>query len=139
MSEVKVFNPARLSITLNGIPVEGYAAGTFIEIEPLADASSSVSGANGEVVRVIGTDARHEIRLTLMQTSSGNTLLNTLSRLDKVSCGGAPILFAMTDLCGLDVFIAKSWIAKKPTRSYGVEVTDRVWTLHTGEPDVDVM
>lgn len=140
MADVKSFNPKRVNITVNGIPVDGFPDGTFIEIERIADLVSSKAGANGEIVRVINNDERHEIRLTLMQSSAMHGILKGLEKLDKMTCGGALMVFAMVDLCGTDVFIApQAWVAKSAPRSYGIEVADWTWTLHTGEPAVDMM
>ena len=140
MADVKTFNPKRIALSINGIEVDGFPDATFIEIERISDLVASKAGARGEVVRVINNDPRHEIRLTLMQSSAMHKILKGLEKLDRETCGGAMMVFYMSDLCGTDMFVApQTWVAKSAPRSYGVEVADWTWTLHCGEPAVDLM
>lgn len=140
MSIVNTYDPKAVTVVVGGIPLSGFADDTFVEIEALADDVTSKSGADGEVGRALNSDSRHSVTITLMQTSKGNLTLTTLRALDRGTSGGAVFPVQVTDLSGLSLFMAaEAWIAKAPTQTYGIEVGDREWTIHTGAPSTNVI
>jgi hypothetical protein len=136
-SAVRTYNSDKVVVTVGGVPLEGLADGTFVEIEPMTDSVTSQAGADGEVARAISTDRRHSVKITLQQTSQSNTVLSGLFELDQASQGGfmAPIL--VQDLSGVTNFTAaQAWIKRPPTIGFSKGVETRVWTFETGRPSV---
>ncbi len=140
MTEVSTYNPASVLVIIGGVPVSGYADGTFIEISALSDGVTSVAGADGEIARAIGTDNRHSVNLTLLQTSSSNDVLSSLHALDRKSSGGVMQPVLVQDLSGRTLFAAsKAWIKKSANVSFGKTVEGRQWMMETGEPTTYVI
>lgn len=135
MSALKVINPKAVIVNLAGLPIQGFAPGTFLTIEPMADAFASVAGADGEVVRVASNDKRYLVKLTLLQSSSSNIALSALHQTDLNAPNGAGVgIFSATDLNGTTVFTgAQSWIKKPPTQEFATTATNREWEIEVAE------
>lgn len=133
---VRTYSPDRVIVLINGIPMLGFGEDTFVEITPLADLSTMQVGADGEVARSISTNKCCTVALTLQQTSPSNDVLSGLIEVDALAGG---VLFPLTiqDLRGRTMFmVAQAWISKRPTLTFGREVSERVWEFSTGGPSV---
>jgi len=135
---VKTYDPKGVVVTVGGIPISGYADGTFINISRQNDAYSSVAGADGEVSRAKSNDKRGELVLTLLQTSLSNDVLSGIAQLDERSNSGVvPIM--VKDMSGLTTFFSGSgWIRKVPDSEFGKEISNREWAFELAEMDVFV-
>ena len=135
---VKTYDPKGVVATVGGIPISGYADGTFINISRQNDAYSSVAGADGEVSRAKSNDKRGELTLTLLQTSLSNDVLSGIAQLDERSNSGVvPIM--VKDISGLTTFFSGSgWIRKVPDSEFGKEISNREWAFELAEMDVFV-
>lgn len=137
MADVSTYNPDAVTVVVGGIPISGFADGTFVEIEPMSDGVTSVSGADGEIARAISTDRRHTVTLTLLQTSDSNDLLAGLYGVDLESTAGAMVPVIVSDLSGRSLFAAsKAWITKLPKTTFSKGIESKAWVLHTGRPSV---
>ena len=56
MPGVKTYNPSRVLIIMNGVPLSGYADGTFVNITQQNDGITTTVGADGEIARAVNTD-----------------------------------------------------------------------------------
>ena len=135
---VKTYDPKGVVATVGGIPISGYADGTFINISRQNDAYSSVAGADGEVSRAKSNDKRGELVLTLLQTSLSNDVLSGIAQLDERSNSGVvPIM--VKDISGLTTFFSGSgWIRKVPDSEFGKEISNREWAFELAEMEVFV-
>ena len=139
-TEVRTYNPDRVTVIVGGAPMQGFGEDTFVEIAPLADIVTSKAGADGEVARSIGTDRRHTVTITLMQTSPSNDVLSGLAKADQLTCGGAAFPILVQDLCGRTMFMAASaWVSQMPTQTFGREVNERQWQITTGAPTINLV
>jgi hypothetical protein len=130
---VSTYDPKKVIITLGGVPISGYADGTFVQIDPNAEAWTKKVGADGEVVRGLSNDNTHTIQVTLLQTSLSNAYLRTVMNADKLTgLGMLPLSF--TDLNTAEVhFWAQAWVTTDPSLGRAKETTDVQWTIHTGQ------
>jgi len=136
MPEVRTYAPDRILVLVGGIPMNGYAEDTFVEIAPAADMVTSQSGADGEVARSLSTDRRCTITITLQQTSPANDVLSGWLATDQMT-GGTMFPVAVQDLRGRTMFAAsQAWISRQPTVGFGREVGTREWQIQTGPPSV---
>lgn len=134
---VRTYNSDKVIVTIGGIPMTGLADGTFVEISPLSDSVSSQAGADGEVARAISTDRRHNVSITLQQTSLSNLALSGMFELDQASSGGSMAPVLVQDLSGTTVFAAaQAWIKRPPNIVFSKEIEGRQWQLETGRPSV---
>lgn len=134
MAEVKTYDPRKMIISFGGIPITGFADGTFIQVTTNTDSFTKKIGADGEVGRSRGNDDTSEVTITLIQTSQSNTYLSGIHAADKLTNSGAfPLL--ITDLLGKTLFFWDSaWIKKLPDFEAGKEISDRAWVFDTGQP-----
>ena len=134
MSEVKTYASDQVVMIVGGIPLSGFADGTFVEIEQLGDGTSSQSGGDGEIARAFSPDKRYQVTITLQNTSSGNDTLNGLLAADEVTRKGIfPVL--IEDLSGRTIFAAsQAWLNKRPNAALSKAIENRAWVLTTGAP-----
>ena len=138
--EVRTYNSARVLVLVGGVPLQGFAEGTFVNIAPQADRVTSKSGADGEVSRSISSDKRHTITVTLQQTSPSNDVLSGMALADELSGGGFPVPFLVQDLSGRTLFATDvAWVSRAPNITFGVESGDREWAFETGRPSVFIV
>lgn len=130
---VATYDPKKVIITYGGIPIGGYADGTFLSVEPNAESWTKKVGADGEVVRAMSNDNTHTVTFTLQQSSESNKYLSNCKNMDKLTGQGMQSL-SITDLNGETLFFwQQAWISTDPTYEYAKEATDRQWVLHTGQ------
>lgn len=135
--EVRTYNSARVLVLYGGVPLQGFAEGTFVEIAPMADRVTSKAGADGEVARSIVPDKRHTVTITLQQTSPSNDVLSASAHADELSGGGLPAPLLVQDLSGRTVFATDvAWVARAPSLTFSAESGEREWAFETGRPSV---
>jgi hypothetical protein len=133
---VQTYDPKKVHVFFNGIPVTGYAKDTFITIERKEDAYKPYVGCDGRYTRAKVNDHSAEIKIKLVQDSPTNDLLSAVAILDEQTDMGSGV-FLMTDLAGATVAKATdAWIQKMPTVERGAEVGEVEWTLFAGSLDV---
>lgn len=135
---VRTYDPKSVIVSIGGIPVSGYADGTFLEITADDQQFSKVVGADGYTTRVKSNNYGGVLTLTLSQSSPSNDILSALLNLDRVSNAGVvPIL--IKDLSGTSlIFSAAGWIQQFPDLSFGNEINDRAWTFDLSDIDLFV-
>ena len=135
---VGTYDPKKVIVNFGGNIMGGYADGTFVEIAPNdGDGFKKQVGADGEVGRAQSADNTHQITLTLMQTSLSNQVLSTIRNTDKLTAK-AILPLVITDLNGATLGSwPQAWIRGDPTWGYGKELTERQWTIDTGQQGDD--
>ena len=131
---MNTYDPKKIVLIFGPQELKGFADGTFIDVEPLGDGITSVSGADGEVARTMSPDSRCKITVTLLSTSASNDYLSAMHILDKQS-GQNALPFLIKDLLGRTVVTSQyAWITQFPKMTNGMEATDgnREWVLETG-------
>jgi len=130
---VTTYDPRKVIVTFGGMPIGGFAGGTFINVTASADRFTKVVGADGEIARSKSADNTHEVTITLMQSSMSNRYLSTVEQLDKLASQGI-LPLTITDLNGGTLkFWPQAWITKDPDLGFAAELTDREWTFQTGQ------
>jgi hypothetical protein len=131
------YDPKKVIITLGGVPIGGYADGTFIQVDPNSETWIRKVGADGEVSRSLSNDNTHTIQITLKQMSLSNLYLRTVMFADKLT--GLGILpFSIIDLStGESHFWPQVWVSTTPPLGRAKEETDIQWTIHTGQEAVE--
>lgn len=112
--------------------VSGYTEGVFISVTRTVPHATLQNGADGSNARVVRAVKNCDITLTLMGTSESNDVLSQLLVLDEGSRDGSDT-FSLTikDNTGRTVMSSpQAFIGSNPDIEFGVEVTDRQWTIH---------
>lgn len=130
---VMTYDPKKVILTLGGVPITGFADGTFVQIDPNGEAFTKKVGADGEVVRELSNDNTHTIQITLLQTSLSNIYLRTVMNADRLT-GLGMLPFGFTDLNTMEaMFWPQAWVSTEPPTGRAKETTDVQWTIHTGQ------
>lgn len=128
---IGTYDPKQVICSFGGVELTGLAEDTAIKIAQLSNGITSKTGCSGDVVRVISPDSRHEITVTLLQTSTSNDYLTAINSRD-VTDGTGVLPFLMKDLSGNTTFYnANAWITKKPDVTRGNTDNDNVWVFHS--------
>lgn len=138
MPSVRTYDPKQVVLTVGGIPIGGYADGTFIEHEFDDDAFTKVTGADGFSSRAKSNNYDSMITVTLAQTSPSNDTLNAFAIADKLSNSGV-VPVVLKDVGGTTtIFSANGWIRKQANVEFGKEITNREWVLDLVSTDAVV-
>jgi arabinogalactan endo-1,4-beta-galactosidase len=130
---VTTYDPKRVIITFGGVPIGGFADGTFIQVDPNSESFTKKVGADGEVTRSMSNDNTHTVVITLQQSSLSNQYLSTCKNADRLT-GLGMLPLNITDLNGASLFFwPQAWISTDPGWGYAKENTDRAWTFQTGQ------
>jgi len=129
----KTYSPKKVSITVAGVIITGYADGTFVSVERAADAFTKVVGSDGEVGRVHSADRSGKITITLQQTSESNDVLSALQIADETTLTGKfPVV--VKDTNGTSLYMAgDAWIMKNPNAEYSNGMSTREWSIECAD------
>ena len=136
---VRNFDSNQFSLSLGSVEVNaGRGAGTFFEVEPLAEDWTTARGADGEVTRSKVNNGGATVTFTVMRSSQAHKDLHALRSLDLASPNGAGVAaFQGRDRSlGLRYEAAKAWIRKPPKEGVGRESGEVTWELELGKYSV---
>lgn len=135
---LKTYDPKLVILTVGGVPISGFADGTFISAMRSNDSFTKVSGADGIVTRAKSNDKSGEITITLQQSSPSNDVLNGFAQLDeRANAGIVPV--TIKELNGTTLlFGAEAWVRKPADTEYGKEVSNREWTIDVAELEYNI-
>lgn len=125
------YDPKDISMIFAGINIQGFADGTFVNVERNEDQFSLAVGAQGEGTRIKNNNRSGRITITLQQSSPSNAELDALATADELSNSGfGPVL--VRDNGGQDLHKGEvAWIVKKPAAAYAKELSNREWIIET--------
>jgi hypothetical protein len=134
---VRTFDPAKVAVSFGGFPISGFAEGTFIRVERVADMFSMKTGSDGDTARVKSNNRAGTVTLTLMQTSLSNDALSGIAIADELSNTGV-VPIAIKDLSGATTFFsATGWIRKIPDwEPGGDDVVGIEWVIDAADIDI---
>jgi hypothetical protein len=131
------YDPKLVIITYGGVPLGGFADGTFVDIAPSSEGFTRKVGADGEVTRSKSADNCHDVTVTLMQSSLNNEYLSTINQMDRAT-GAGLLPLTITDLNGGTLcFWPQAWVEVPSSWGYAKEDTERGWVFHTGQIATD--
>lgn len=126
---VATYRPDAVQVLINGLPVTGFADGTFVEIDRAADAFVKHVGADGKTSRAGTADKSGMVTFTLAQTSPSNGVLSGIAALDEAT-GNGVVSILVRDASGASLHFAESaWVRKIPAAPYSKAIENRVWIL----------
>jgi Protein of unknown function (DUF3277) len=124
---MKTYDPKLVVITFGGVPLSGFADGTFIKVSRSADLFTKSVGADGVFVRSKSNDKSGEVSVTLQQTSMSNSILAGFAAQDEASNTGVKPLI-VTDASGTSKFFsALAYIRKPADSTFAKTVENRDW------------
>lgn len=134
----KHYDPDQVQCLAFGIPMEGYAEDSMIDIEWDVEAFKLVRGVDGGITRskVLGRTAT--ATLHLLQSSRSNAVLTGVHTQDLLSPGGAGVgPFLVRDGNGASLFATdEAWVVSFPNIGYGGQAGPRDWKICCVNPKV---
>lgn len=136
--EIANYCPDSVSCLALGIPLDGFADGTFISIIKDRVPFQMYESADGIPARLYNRSETYTIQLTFHCGSPSNDVLTKLWLLDEATQKGRFPLF-IKDLSGSDLFFStSSWIEGIPAVTKSVTMDTRVWTLRATQAVLNV-
>ena len=129
MSDVKTYNPKKVTVALGRHIASGFAEDSFITVEYSGDGTSHVVGCDGEVVRSIDPSDVYSVKLSVQQTSATNKFLQQMFDKDKKD-GTGTFSINIKDILGAEQFTADTaWAVKSASWTRGKAQNNREWEL----------
>lgn len=130
------FRPQDVTVVFAGIPISGFAPGTFVSWARDSDSFSKSVGSAGEGGRAASGDKGGSVTITTLQTATVNGVLSALAKADEETGDGVGLL-AVKDLSGLTIILAiAAWIRKPADGELSNELTNREWIFDTLELEI---
>lgn len=123
------YNPQEIAVIIGGIPIEGLADGTFVNVERSANTFEKSTGCDNRTTRIKQNDRSGTVTITLSQTSPSNDYLSGIMALDEAT-GDGVVALLIKDINGSTLCSAPyAWIVKPSPAGYGKSITNREWKL----------
>jgi len=129
----KNFDPGRISLTWNGVLIQGVGPSTFVKCVRNEDAFKQVVGAQGDVVDVRNRNRSGVVTFTILDASPSNDSLTQLALQDEINGLGVGALM-IKDLNGTTlVKCANARIKKFPDVEFGADGGTNEWAIQCAE------
>lgn len=123
------YDPKDVHVIIDGNPISGYADGTFLSVEFDEQQWNKVTGADGHTARSKTNNYAGKVTVTLLATSVGNDVMNSLWQRDRRNNSGAVPLI-VRDSQGRTVWSAQyAWVQQMPTQDFSKDTESREWVI----------
>ena len=125
------YNPKNVHLIYGGASIEGYAEGSYINVEFNNDQVALLVGADGKGTRSIVCDNSATITVRLLPTSTSNAVFQAARSADAAAgAGSLPLLLTNTET-GQVYTTEGAWVQKQPGYDFQVEAQAVEWILET--------
>jgi len=125
------YSPESVVVTVGGFPIEGFAPGTMVACDVARESVAFSEGATGLKAKVTRTSIPlGTVKMTLMQGSAGNRILNTLFATQQATLGLAFLPCSVVNINGGEsVLIGQGAITRPPMVQFADTDQTREWTI----------
>lgn len=128
MSMLRPYAPKDVVVSWNGIPITGFAEGTFVTMKRSSESKKKSVGGQGDVCITMNADTSGEVELTLMQSSPANGLLAAALHAEELLKVPTVGVLLVSDPSGAVLGLSKNaFLMSFPSSDVGDEATDRTW------------
>jgi len=126
---LRSYSPKDVIVTVNGIPLTGYAPDTFISISRNAELVEEEVGSDGSLSLTKVADKTGEITIMLQQTSPTNTALSAAALVQEYATDEIiPMVITILDPSGSVLAAAtNSYFKSYPSMDVGASQNAREW------------
>lgn len=136
--ELANYCPEDINCLAFGIPLNGFAEGTFITISKDKVPYGATETADGMTARLFTNSQTYTIQLTFHRGSTSNDVLTKLWQLDEITQKAKFPLF-IKDLSGTDLFFStNTWIESLPNMVQSSTFDSRTWILRSSQAVINV-
>lgn len=133
----KTFNLSEVTISVNGVPVTGFADGDAVSIEPDGELWSKQVGSDGEVLRSRQNQPGGQITFNLQHGSALNSVFDAIYKADLAVGIGTQVAIVIADLFSAYVAVSSgAWLMSIPSKSMGREPGAVEWVWDCADLDV---
>lgn len=137
MSQVHSYNPKKVTCAFGNHIAKGFADDSMITVEYAGDGTSTVQGADGEIVRSIDPSNLYNLKITLQQTSTTNDFLQSRYERDQ-SYGDGTFSVNVVDVWGGESFAgAVAWVTKPASFQRGKTQQNREWEIAVADGKIE--
>lgn len=130
---LKTYSPAKVSVIVGTVTLEGLAEDSFVSCERNTDAFTKSISNEGKVTRVKSSDRSGMIKITLQASSDSNDYLSSLAISDDLN-GVTTYPVIVKDNNGTDLATApEAWIKKIPNLAKGKDLGKVEWDFECAE------
>jgi hypothetical protein len=139
---IKPLDPKKIIMNFGGVTIDGYAEGTYVNIELNEDVATKTHSTDGTQVALMkNQNFSGTVTFTVLQTALCNAGLTKLF-LDFRSNFGTPghdftYQFSMKDSLGTDFAKGEGWIEKVSKIEESKTVTNREWKIYITDIDLE--
>lgn len=121
---------ANIGLSIGGVIIsEGGGDGEFITITS-PERGGSKGGVHGDAVFYDMPSSIYEVQITLLETSSANSLLQTLYNAQVARTTTGTLDFTMEDVGTSEILAGQCIIIKEPDREKAAEPSNYQWMIH---------
>jgi len=136
--ELANYCPEDINCLAFGIPLNGFAEGTFITISKDKVPYGTTETADGMTARLFTNSQTYTIQLTFHRGSTSNDVLTKLWQLDELTQRAKFPLF-IKDLSGTDLFFStNTCIESLPNMVQSSTFDSRTWVLRSSQAVINV-
>jgi len=132
------YDPKDLSVIVGGIPITGFAPGSFVTITYDEDSWALSVGPDGEAVRSKSNVKSATVELSLMHGAIANQVLSGFRVADEATNAGLVPLQILDRGTGTLHSAEAAWVQKQPDMDYQPEAQPIGWTLRTASMDQNI-
>lgn len=133
---VATYQPDFVTVAFRGVPITGFAPGSFITAARNNDSWNISVGSGGDATRAKSGDKSGRVTLTLLGSSASNATLSAMAIIDE-RAGTEVGPLAVKDLSGADTVVAgTAWITKPPDLEKSNEESNREWVFETDNLEI---
>lgn len=84
---MSLYDPLKVSVIINGVPIKGFAKGTFVEFSYNEPRTSTEVGAQGDPNTALSRDRSGKLKFTLMNNQPSNQYMEYMTQLHDQGLG----------------------------------------------------
>lgn len=135
---VQTYDPKDIALTLDGQLLSGFAE-DIVAAERENAQVDDLSGAQGDVTRVMTNDKRGTVTISLLPTSPSNLILSNLANADGVGQVNKVFPIIIKDNRGDDLLQGEdAWVSQPPRVVFNKSIETREWTIRVARLEMVV-
>lgn len=135
---LKQYDPKRVALTFKGILIQGFASGTFVNVERNEDTFSLETGADGNSTRVRSQNRSGKMTITLRAEAPTNDLLSAVALLDERTGLGVGAWTLKNANSTTRVHAQSAWITKPASVEHASEASTREWVFESDNIEMSI-
>lgn len=122
------YAPKDVVVSFNGIPITGFAEGSFITLKRSGDVTKKRVGAQGDMCITMNADRSGDVEITLMGTAPANAILSAALLVQENARVPTVGVLIVSDPSGQQLAVAKNaFFVNYPDIDMADQDTDKVW------------